>query len=447
MNKVLRRAQVDRRRLLDECEEMLNKADYEGRDLCISEQADFDEKLAKIKQHEADIAREEANSGPRPASDAGIEMDRPLGPEGKDWKPPKEKAKGLPGTLTFRNEASGEIIRSLRPTEPISTAFADEDCPVGHSLHAWLTGSTSKLAAMSYGGSMTDGGFMLDPVLSARVIDLARSASVCQRAGAQTIVMPTNELSLLRVDADPSTYWRAEGVAVLASRPTFGRITLRSKTLACIVPITLELLEDAANAASVIESTIASAIGLAVDRACLAGSGAESEPLGVRNHAGVNAITSVGTPTDYTDPSEAIRDILTANYSGPVSGLKWILHPRDGFSYDGLVAALEGQPQRKTPWISEVEQLYTTSIAIDEGGGDNESYSVLGDFSQMLIGVRPSGVVFRRLNAGTATGTDGKTYNAVTQLLEHLVAHVRIDVALMRPSWFSLMSGITASAE
>ena len=65
--------------------------------------------------------------------------------------------------------------------------------------------------------------------------------------------MPTNELTIAHVDSGPTAYWRPEGSAVTASGVTFGKYTLRSKTLACIIPITLELLEDAPNAAQIVE--------------------------------------------------------------------------------------------------------------------------------------------------------------------------------------------------
>ena len=80
----------------------------------------------------------------------------------------------------------------------------------------------------------------------------------------------------------------------------------------------------------------------------------------------------MGTPASYEDPSEGVRDILTANYPGRLRIFVWILHPRDAFSYDGMIAALTGQPMEKTPWIAKVPQLFTTSIATTEGVGANE---------------------------------------------------------------------------
>jgi HK97 family phage major capsid protein len=283
--------------------------------------------------------------------------------------------------------------------------------------------------------------------MSQQFIDLARSASVCLRAGAQTIPMGTAEMHIARLDTDPVSHWRGEAVNVPATAAVFGRYVLKARSLAAIIPITYELLEDAANAPSLIEQALGASLGLRLDQAALAGMGAESEPLGIRNTPNVGTIASVGTPADYSDLTAAVQQILTANYAGPVSGLSWILHPRDGGTYDSLTDQTEGQPLQPTPWASELQRLYTTSVSVTEGNGTNESYSIVGDFSQLLFGMRTSGVQLRRINAGQVADITGTTYNAPAQLMEFLVAYLRADVCVMRPGWFSVLSGITAASE
>ena len=355
--------------------------------------------------------------------------------------PRKHGTNNCPGGLCFRDPATGRTVRALGANENICSEPLDDGEPhlAGRAISAWLTGREAP-GALQLGGSDTGGGYLMQPQLSEMVIDLARAASVCLQAGAQTIPMDTNELNLVRVDSGPTPHWRPEGSPVLASSATFGRIVLRSKTLACIVPITLEMLEDAPNAPYVIEDCIARAIASEIDRACLNGNGSESEPMGLRNASGTNSVSSIGVPTDYSDVTNAVGEILTDNYSGELSDLSWVAHPTDGKCYAGLVDTL-GQPLQPGPWVAPLRKFYTTSCPQDEGSGTDSSM-FLGDFSQLLLGVRRSGVQLRRIPGGTATDSSGKSYNAVSQLLEHLVAHVRVDVALMRPSWFCVLSGL-----
>lgn len=434
MNKKLHKALEDKKKLVGELEAMLDKLDVESRDFNEYEQELFESKKAKVVDLNKTISQEEANTTQlTTAPCGGFDMNRPIGTD----------------SLSFTNERTGDPVRTLKHGEPMcqNSHFGGQPNPVGQVLHNWLTGGSSHPtldASLQQGNLDTTGGFLFEPRLSSHITDLARAASVCQRAGCQTLPMEVNELHLARVSNDPVAHWRPEGVVVPASGVGFDRITMRSHTLACIIPLTLELIEDAANAPALIEQVVASAIASEMDRVCLAGTGSESEPLGVRNHTNVHTDTSVGTPTDYGDITTAVQNILGANFNDDVSGLAWIQNPRDAATYDGLLDTTN-QPLRPTPWAEKLQKLYTTAVSTTEGVGSDESYSIVGDFNQMVIGIRNSGVRFRRLSAGTVTDSDGKTFNATSQLLEHLVAHVRVDVALMRPTWFSLMTGITTS--
>ena len=183
-------------------------------------------------------------------------------------------------------------------------------------------------------------------------------------------------------------------------------------------------------------------MGYALDSAALKGTGASAEPGGIRNHADVNTVTGVGTPADYSDLTTAVKEILEANYDGEISGLSWVSHPRDGATYDGLVDTTN-QPLNPTPWARDLMKFSTTSVDITEGGG-NESFGIVGDFSQVIIGMRTTGVNIRVLDSGTVTDSSGTTWNAASQLLRLVVAYMRADVAILRPTWLNVLSGITA---
>ena len=207
--------------------------------------------------------------------------------------------------------------------------------------------------------------------------------------------------------------------------------------------MSIELLEDAANAASIIESSLQAQLGLKLDQAILAGTGASAEPTGIRNHASVNTITSVGTPTSYSQLTSAIKSIFESNYDRELRDIAWVTNPRDGATYDAL-ADTTGQPLRPTPWASDLRRFSTTSISTTEGGGSNESYMLIGDFRQCLVGMRTTGVNIEVLREGTVSDSSGDEWNATTQLLRHVRAYMRLDVALLRPSWFTVLSGVTA---
>lgn len=280
---------------------------------------------------------------------------------------PQNRPVGTPATgrPMFRDQMTGEQVMGYAHGQPIGQ---DNETPLGEIVRAAVLNDWSGIApdvrASVTGGSDTGGGYLLEPTLSPRFVDLARAASVVSRAGAVTIPIG-GETNIATLTSDPTTYWRGETVSVTASKPAFGRIVLRPKTVAALVPVSIEWLEDVANGAAVIETALQSAMGLAMNQAALIGTGAGAEPLGVVNHTGVNTIGSVGTPTTYTNISAAVGDILGANFDGDVSSLAWIHNPTQGETYDGLVTGISGDntPLMPTQWAGSLRKFSTTSLA------------------------------------------------------------------------------------
>ena len=409
-------------------------AEAEGRDLNEEESEQFDALFQKYKTIEAasrvEITRRIAE--PQPVYD---------GPHSAGGHRRPER-----GRVMFKNAASGEDIRGFTGREPISET---PDLPVGDVVKAMMLNDIGSLPTSIQNslstGSDSGGGYLLAPALSTAFIDLARSASVVTRAGATTIPLTTSELAIARLDSDPTGYWRPETGAITASKPSFGRYVLRPKVIATLVPVSVELLEDSANAGQAIEMAIQGALGQALDRAALKGAGAAAEPLGVVNHSGVNTITGVGTPTTYANVSAAVGDVLASNYDGDIGNLSWILPPVLGETYDNLVTGIssDNTPLQPTPWVSMLQRYYTTNMTLTTTNSPNDHEMIVGDFSQMVLGMRSGGVRIEVLDQGTATDADSVSWNATTQLLRYVRAYMRVDVALLRPTWFTVLSGVT----
>lgn len=338
-------------------------------------------------------------------------------------------------SLTFVDH-QGNRIRGVAPNETLAGVLGvrEPTISIGEQVRQMLTGD---IRAEQIGQDDEQGGFLTTPDISTRFVDLARANSVVIRAGAVTIPMSSSELIIARLTQDPTAHWRAELVTVPTTNVKFDRVTLRPRTIAAIIPISVELAEDAPNAAQIIESALAASMGVAIDRACLRGPGNESEPLGVLNTDNLNTVASVGTPTDYSHIIQAVGEILEDNYPGELTGLSWIAHPRDFETYAGL-ADTTGQPLMPPEWARAPRRLSTTSMPTDQGGGSDSSM-LIGDFSEVVVGARTSGIRIRMFETGTAGGV-----NAVEDLAKFIVAHARVDCAVLRPSFFTALTGVTA---
>jgi HK97 family phage major capsid protein len=292
------------------------------------------------------------------------------------------------------------------------------------------------------------GGSIVPSIISSRFIDLARAASVCVRAGAESIDLPGAELKIGRIVTDPTVHWRAEAAAIGASTPVFGALTMRPKVAAVLIPLSLEWVEDSVNGSQVIEQAVSRVLGQAIDAAALAGDGSGATPTGIIATDNVNERNAVGTPTTYAAVSSAIGDILSQNYDGDISALSWILPPALGTTYDQLKTGISGDntPLQPTGWVSQLQRFHTTSLAVS---GSPEAYSmIVGNFRELLFGFRMGGVRFQVLQTGTvhdASVSPEADYNALTQMLVYIRAFIRFDVGVMRPGWFTALNGVQAA--
>ncbi len=338
---------------------------------------------------------------------------------------------------TFRM-ADGREVRSLRRGEPLTPRGASLP-PIGEVLRAMITGDSRNLGPAEARAAVANvdakGGHLLTPAMSSMFIDLARSASVVEKAGATVLPLETSETILARLESDATAHWVGEMQAATSSDPGFSKITLRPRTLVAVVPISVELCEDSQNAAALIEQALQRSLAAEVDRCVLNGAGKKGEILGITLTTGVNEETSVGTPDSYDEIADAVTSILEANYDGELSNLSWIQHPTIAGIYAKLVTGTELQPLQPGPWVAPLKRLHTTSLPT--------TTALVGDFSQVVLGMRTSGVRVEVFDAGTATDASGTTVNAITQLAKFIRAYIRMDCCIMRPTWMTKLTGIT----
>ena len=118
----------------------------------------------------------------------------------------------------------------------------------GRFLRAMVLGATNDLERRALaGGTDSAGGFTVPTVLSAELIDLMRAASVASRAGARTVPLTSDLNVVARLATDPTPAWRQENAAITEADPTFDAVTFTPQSLAVLVKVSRELLEDSIN--------------------------------------------------------------------------------------------------------------------------------------------------------------------------------------------------------
>jgi HK97 family phage major capsid protein len=184
---------------------------------------------------------------------------------------------------------------------------------------------------------------------------------------------------------------------------------------------------------------LAQALAHALDRAVLFGSGADNEPTGIFNTAGINTV-SMGTNgaavTNYTQILQALKLIAAANFDK--SKAVAALHPNVAYSYESLTNSL-GNAMRKPDALNNFQMLESTAVPVNQTQGTangTASSIIVGQFDQCLLGTRQQ-ITIEVSRSGYDGSGDVFLKNGV------LIRCVgRFDVQLAQPKAFTAITGV-----
>ena len=334
------------------------------------------------------------------------------------------------GLMPFRNEEAYSLRSGEKMTTWAKARGAEDyaDLSLGRYLRSMAIGAKTDTERRALSeGTDSAGGFTVPTILSSQLIDALRAASVVQAAGAQTVPLTSDNQSIAKVASDPTPAFRNESASIGEAEPTFSTVTFTPRSLAVLVKCSRELLDDSLNIATALPNIITSAMAAEMDRVALEGTGVAPQPTGLRLQSGIGETALNAALTSYAPLITAQTGILTAN-GGPVNAI--IMHPRDAGTLAGLTDTTN-QPLNVPPAISRINMLTTSSIQTDAGSGNNESNMYLGNFSNLMIGVRNE----IRVEVLRERFADTHQYA--------FVAHMRFDIAVSQAASFHKISGIT----
>lgn len=281
-------------------------------------------------------------------------------------------------------------------------------------------------------GSDPSGGYTVAGGLSASWIDSLRASMVLSRAGCRTIPMETGTLSLAKIVDDPTVSWHAENAALGTGDPTFGAVNLQAKTVVCLVKLSLELSQDAANIEQILTSTITSAMAAAIDKAGLVGvtTGASAAPSGVMNLANRNSVTAIGAPTSWDFVIDGMYELAADNVDMANIGA-FVAHPAVWKKMRKLKTGItsDNTPLTMPAEVAALPKLWTTAAPLT--GGTTAS-GIIADWRDLLFGVRKD--INVRIISESLMGSN---------LQIGLLAYARVDFAATRAQSFCTLEGIT----
>lgn len=324
-------------------------------------------------------------------------------------------------TAAWINAKTGERVHTYAKGVPMSRP--DTRGEFGQFIVGLATGNWSgnqSLQALSTGVNSA-GGYLVPDHISSEVIDLARNESILAKLGAQFMDLNHGSMHVARVSNDPTITTKGENDAWTATSVAFDSVLLHSHTLGAMIVTSNELLQDAPNAGEVIGQTLARALAVEMDRQGLYGTGSQ-QMLGVTRQTGVQSV-AVGGAIDWDEILDGRK--LLWNINAPLSGIATT--PTLATALAKLKRNSEANHYASTPTMIG-DAPFTISNQIDAGE------CLLGDWSQVVVGIRQQAVVEFSQNAGD---TFAKNQTAIR-------VRWRGDVGLLRPNHLVRLTGLTA---
>ncbi len=278
------------------------------------------------------------------------------------------------------------------------------------------------------GSNLAEGGALLNPALAGFVLDDIRARTLVIQAGATTIPMTSPDVYIPRIKDGGGVEgtWRGEGAAVTEDAPVFERVGLHAKTLAVLVKVSYEAMEDMADAGrAAIERDIVNALSVAVDKAALVGTGVDGQPLGLVNHTGVSATSTDAAPTDYDKVIDLVATVRGQNHEPTAIFTSETEYATFGKLKTGI--ASDKTPLEMPKYLDGLPWYTTTSIPATLGANSDASYVIAGDFRSLYIGVRPE--------FGIRVYSSRDRYLDTMQVA--ILGWTRVDVAVGHPAAFA----------
>lgn len=275
------------------------------------------------------------------------------------------------------------------------------------------------------------GGATVPTHLLYQLIDAMRAQTVVVRAGARTVPLETLKTSMARVASDPTAAWRLENSPINVSDPTFEKVEFVAKSLAVLVKVPRELMEDAVNLNEALMGSFAGAMAVEVDRVALFGSGTNPEPRGLYTTTGVSSVEMAANGAALANWGKVLDTLLELQNANAPDPSAMVMAPRTWRTIAGFVDTTN-QPLRAPEAIAPIPRMTTKNVPVNQtqGSATNASCIVIGDFSQLMLGVR------------TALRVEvlRERYAENHQLA--FVAHLRMDVQVAKPKAFAILKGI-----
>lgn len=262
-----------------------------------------------------------------------------------------------------------EVLDELRRAS--DGFFNQHRFPLPIALLADPTTRPDVLARDMSKGTPSAGGYLVGTD-TAPVAELLQPWSVAAQAGVTIMGLPgvdriAGDINIPRIGDGITPYWiSSEGAAVTPSEPTTEKITLSPKTGGAVTSYSRLLAKQGNIADALLQREMQRAIGQMLDTAIIAGTGADGQPRGIINTAGIGTASgafswSTACEMEKTAASEGATDDRIGFLSTPAVRKALKIRALDaGAAGEPLWKSsssgdtLAGRPARVAPYVPPI---------------------------------------------------------------------------------------------
>lgn len=289
-------------------------------------------------------------------------------------------------------------------------------------------------------GTATAGGnTVATDLLSGSFIDILRNAMVINGLGARMMTGLVGQVAIPKQTGSATAYWVAENTAPTESQQTFGQVTMTPKTVGGYTDISRRLLLQSSIAVeSLVQTDLATVLGLAIQQAAINGSSASNQPSGLLTLLATPAVvggTNGAAPT-WANIVALETAIASANADVGTMGYLTNAKVRGKLKSTEKFTTSNGQPifENGTTPLNGYSTAITNAVPsnLTKGTGTNLSAILFGNWADLMIGMWGSLDLMVDPYTGSTAGT------------VRVVALQDVDVAVRNiESFASMVDAIT----
>lgn len=289
-------------------------------------------------------------------------------------------------------------------------------------------------------GTATAGGnTVATDLLSGSFIDILRNAMVINGLGTRMMTGLVGQIAIPKQTGSATAYWVAENAAPTESQQTFGQVTMTPKTVGGYTDISRRLLLQSSIAVeSLVQTDLATVLGLAIQQAAINGSGASNQPSGLLTLLTSPAVVGGTNGAAPTWANIVALETAIASANADVGTMGYLINAktRGKLKSTEKFTTSNGQPifeQGTTP-LNGYSAAVTNAMPSNgtKGTGTNLSSILFGNWADLMIGMWGSLDLMVDPYSGSTAGT------------VRVVALQDVDVAVRNlESFASMVDAIT----